>query len=81
MVLTIGMFAIALASLAYDNGAPHSRLPPLGWSSWVALGPNGHHPIFDFCDEATVMRSIDALHAVGMFEAVALTPAQPGCRH
>lgn len=57
------MLAIALASLAYDNGAPHSRLPPLGWSSWVALGPNGHHPIFDYCDEASVRRSIDLRRA------------------
>lgn len=47
---------IPAATLAYDNGAPHSRLPPLGWSSWVALGPDAKSdaakaPIFDFCDE------------------------------
>ena len=45
---------------AYDNGAPHSRLPPLGWSSWVALGPGDAHPIFDFCDAASVVAAIDA---------------------
>eukprot|EP00971_Amphidinium_carterae_P152089 3014413-Amphidinium_carterae.1 len=22
----------------HHTGAPHSRMPPLGWSSWVALG-------------------------------------------
>lgn len=33
----------------------YSRLPTLGWSSWVALGPGAEHPIFDFCDEQSVM--------------------------
>lgn len=32
---------ILLATLAhthaFDNGAPYSRLPPMGWSSWDAL--------------------------------------------
>jgi hypothetical protein len=39
------------AVLAYDNEAPNSLLPPLGWSSWVALGPGAEHPVFDYCDE------------------------------
>jgi hypothetical protein len=51
-VLVLGL---APAATAYDNGAPHSKLPPMGWSSWVALGPGADHPIFDFCDEQGVM--------------------------
>ena len=35
---TLGALALAQGALAFDNGAPHSRLPVLGWSSWVALG-------------------------------------------
>ena len=67
---------LAAIGAAYDNGAPHSRLPPLGWSSWVALGPDaksseGKAPIFDFCDEASVMPSIDAFVSdeVGLYKA------------
>ena len=55
--------------LGYDNGAPYSRMPALGWSSWVALGPGSQHPVLDFCDEASVMASIDAFHDVGLFAA------------
>ena len=56
---------------AYDNGAPHSRLPALGWSSWVALGPEAEHPIFDFCDETSVKAAIDAFVSddLGLFDA------------
>ena len=54
---------------AYDNAAPHSRLPPMGWSSWVALGEGYDHPEFDFCDEATVKMSADAYAAVGLYDA------------
>ena len=62
------MLALAIAaSTGYDNGSPHSRLPPLGWSSWVALGPGAEHPIFDFCDEASVMKSIEAFHNIGLY--------------
>ena len=50
---------------AYDNGAPHSRLPALGWSSWVSLGPGAEHPIFDYCDEENVKHAMDAFHEVG----------------
>ncbi len=50
---------------AYDNGAPGSRLPVLGWSSWVALGPGDAHPIFDFCDEHSVKAASDAFVALG----------------
>ena len=59
---------------AYDNGAPRSRLPPLGWSSWVALGPGADTdaaaaPVRDFCDEASVRMSIDAFFEVGLYDA------------
>ena len=60
---------LATAVLSYDNGAAHSRLPPLGWSSWVALGPGAKHPIFDYCDEQQVRHAIDAFHEVGLFKA------------
>ena len=62
--------------LAYDNGAPNSRLPPLGWSSWVALGPDADTdhaatPVFDFCDEVSVKASMDAFVSdeVGLYKA------------
>ena len=42
------------AAFAYDNGAPYARLPSMGWSSWVALGPGASPPVFDFCDEFSV---------------------------
>eukprot|EP00929_Paragymnodinium_shiwhaense_P065002 TRINITY_DN32633_c0_g1_i1.p1 TRINITY_DN32633_c0_g1~~TRINITY_DN32633_c0_g1_i1.p1 ORF type:complete len:453 (+),score=99.34 TRINITY_DN32633_c0_g1_i1:38-1360(+) len=73
--------SLALAGLlsgqvvqAYDNGAPNSKMPPMGWSSWVALGPDedseeAQEPIFDFCDEASVMASMDAFHEVGLYDA------------
>ena len=55
------------ATFAYNNGAPNSKLPALGWSSWVALGPGAEHPIFDYCDESGVMAAVDAFHAVGLY--------------
>eukprot|EP00040_Diaphanoeca_grandis_P019754 m.104590 g.104590 ORF g.104590 m.104590 type:complete len:510 (-) comp27577_c0_seq1:36-1565(-) len=60
-------FSSVLVS-AYDNGAPHSKLPPLGWSSWVALGPGDAHPIFDFCDEASVKAAADAYMESGLYD-------------
>mmetsp|Transcript_39657 Transcript_39657/g.123579 ORF Transcript_39657/g.123579 Transcript_39657/m.123579 type:complete len:522 (+) Transcript_39657:61-1626(+) len=54
---------------AYDNGAPHSRTPPLGWSSWVSLAPEDNHPIFDYCDEESVKHAADAFHEVGLYDA------------
>ena len=70
------MIIMISPSLAYDNGAPHSKKPPLGWSSWVALGPDAESdsakaPIFDFCDEDSVMASIDAFVSdeVGLYQA------------
>merc|ERR1712032_1650752 len=71
IVLAASLFA---GGFAYDNDAPHSRMPPLGWSSWVGLGPDwdtaeGKAPVFDFCDEVSVKASIDAYHAVGLYDA------------
>ena len=59
---------------AYDNGAPLSRMPPLGWSSWNSLGPNwsgatAGAPQHDYCDAASVMQSIDAYIDVGLYDA------------
>ena len=54
---------------AYDNNAPNSRLPVLGWSSWVALGPDASHPIFDYCDEFSVKAASDAFVSLGFKEA------------
>lgn len=64
----------AVPALGYPNGAPHSQKPPLGWSSWVSLGPHwdgpeGEAPIFDFCDEASVKASVDAFLETGLYEA------------
>eukprot|EP01060_Flectonema_neradi_P019646 TRINITY_DN268_c0_g3_i1.p1 TRINITY_DN268_c0_g3~~TRINITY_DN268_c0_g3_i1.p1 ORF type:complete len:410 (+),score=98.09 TRINITY_DN268_c0_g3_i1:85-1314(+) len=61
--------ALLGSTVAYNNGAPHSRLPPMGWSSWVALGPGPAHPIFDYCDEASVKNAVDAYLAVGLYDA------------
>ena len=65
---TLSAALVVAAATAYDNNAPHSRLPVLGWSSWVALGPSDEHPIFDYCDEFSVMSAIDAFVAPGMFK-------------
>ena len=65
--MLVSLFSIT--ALSYDNGAPNSKLPPLGWSSWVALGPGAKHPIFDYCDEFGVKQAIDAFHDVGLFAA------------
>jgi len=57
------------AAHAYDNGAPNSKLPVLGWSSWVALAPGAEHPIFDYCDEDSVKHAIDAFVELGFVDA------------
>ena len=41
------LLSLVAKARAYDNNAPFSRLPTLGWSSWVSLGPGAEHPIFD----------------------------------
>eukprot|EP00943_MAST-04B_sp_MAST-4B-sp1_P000007 g7.t1 len=70
--ITVILFAaLTTTTYAYDNGAKHSKLPPLGWSSWVALGPGDEHPIFDYCDEDSVKAAIDAFVSpeLGLFDA------------
>ena len=61
--------ALATTAVGYDNGAPHSRLPMLGWSSWVALGPGSGHPLLDYCDEASLMAAADAMVKTGLVAA------------
>jgi len=65
---------LALSCSAYDNNAPGSRLPVLGWSSWVALGPSDQHPIFDYCDEAAVKAAADAFAKVTTHETPLPSP-------
>lgn len=67
-------FLCLASAWGYDNGAKNSRKPPLGWSSWVGLGPQwpgpeGQSPVFDFCDETSVKLSVDAFHSVGLYDA------------
>lgn len=74
MMSTLLSSTLLVTAAAYNNGAPNSRLPPLGWSSWVGLGPqwpgpDASAPIFDFCDEASVHASIDAFFEVGLYDA------------
>jgi hypothetical protein len=66
---SIALVAGLSAAAAYPNGAPNARLPTMGWSSWIALGPNGSAPVFDFCDEQSVMAAADAFMALGFYEA------------
>lgn len=65
LVATVGRAVVD----AYDNRAPESRLPPLGWSSWVALAgsPCGH--AFDYCSEKSVKAAADNFHTVGLYDA------------
>lgn len=65
------LLVLLQGAAAYDNGAPHARLPPMGWSSWVALGPGAEHPIFDFCDDASIRAAADALVSdeLGLYDA------------
>lgn len=66
---TIFASSVVSVAVAYDNGAPNSKLPVLGWSSWVALAPADAHPIFDYCDEESVMHAVDAFVELGFPEA------------
>jgi alpha-galactosidase len=61
--------AVPRVTLAFDNGAPHSRLPPLGWSSWDALAAGADHPIRDFCDTVSVKAAADAYIEAGLYDA------------
>jgi len=71
--VAVALFLI-VPTAAYDNGAPHSKMPALGWSSWVALGPDADSdhagaPVFDFCDEASIKVTVDAFMEVGLYYA------------
>ncbi|EDQ85648.1 uncharacterized protein MONBRDRAFT_29066 [Monosiga brevicollis MX1] len=59
---------LVMSSRAYDNGAPFSKMPPLGWSSWVGLGPEGSPPEFDYCDEQSVKEAIDDFMSLGFYD-------------
>lgn len=52
--------ACARPVLCLDNGL--ALKPPLGWSSWLALGER------DYCDEKTLRDSADALVSTGLAE-------------
>ena len=60
---------IIAGAAAFDNGAPNSRLPPLGWSSWEAFGPGTEHPVRDYCDENSIKAAADAFIATGLYAA------------
>ena len=70
--LAVAALQLPRGAFAYDNGAPHSRLPPLGWSSWDALAAGADHPIRDFCDTVSVKAAADAY-----IEAGASLPCSP----
>lgn len=49
-------------------------MPPLGWSSWNALGPSwgtdhGEMPQHDYCDEVSIKATIDAMMGLGLYAA------------
>ncbi len=69
MLLQVLPLLLATVAFAYPNNAPNARLPTLGWSSWIALGPGAEHAIFDYCDEASVMAAADAFVEVGLYAA------------
>eukprot|EP01059_Diplonema_ambulator_P000507 TRINITY_DN1041_c0_g1_i1.p1 TRINITY_DN1041_c0_g1~~TRINITY_DN1041_c0_g1_i1.p1 ORF type:complete len:179 (+),score=31.94 TRINITY_DN1041_c0_g1_i1:41-538(+) len=64
----VALLSLLVAVYGYDNGAPYSKLPPLGWSSWKALGPDPNIPVRDYCTHSTVMQTIDAFVELGFPE-------------
>lgn len=76
--------ALAGLASAYDNGSP-ARLPPMGWSSWIALGPGATPPIFDYCDEFSVKASVSAnppsIRAFQGLQADNTSPPLPWATH
>jgi|EP01046_Picozoa_sp_COSAG06_P050570 alpha-galactosidase len=68
--LVLGLLLLlAGRASGYDNAAPLSRTPMMGWSSWVALGPGSSHPELDFCDAASIMAAADAMVQTGLVAA------------
>ena len=68
-VVACATLALPGGTHAYNNGAPHSRLPPMGWSSWDALAAGADHPVRDFCDTVSVKAAADAYIEVGLYDA------------
>ena len=70
---------LAGCCLAYDNGAPNSRFPPMGWSSWVALSgdPAGCGHAFDYCSDRSVRQAAQDFHTVGLYDAGYVSPRPP----
>ena len=60
-LLVLSSLSLVDLSWSLDNGL--AMTPPLGWSSWVAVGE------LDFCDEQSLKESADALVSTGMAEA------------
>lgn len=69
MFRTTLLAALCSGALSYDNGAPNARLPTLGWSSWIALGPGADDPVFDYCDDFSIRAAADAFVEVGLYDA------------
>ena len=69
VLAALAALALAATAAAFDNGAAHSRLPPLGWSSWDALAAGADHPIRDFCDTVSVKAAADAYIETGLYDA------------
>ena len=69
LLLVVGLGGFIGCVSGYDNGAPGSKLPVLGWSSWVALGPEDSHPVFDYCDEFSVKSAAKSMVDLGFVEA------------
>ena len=61
-VVILGLFVVEHGPVhALDNGL--ALTPPLGWSSWLALGER------DYCDEKTLRDSADAIIETGLAAA------------
>ena len=56
--LALSLVALGRAATAYDNGAPHSRLPALGWSSWNYFASDINETVF--------MEIADAMVSTGL---------------
>ena len=54
------------AATAYDNGAPLSALPPMGWNTWCTDDFCG---LLDLCFESEIHEVADAMVASGMVAA------------
>eukprot|EP00117_Sycon_ciliatum_P037161 scpid81713/ scgid3968/ Alpha-galactosidase; Alpha-D-galactoside galactohydrolase; Melibiase len=57
----LALLQVVPSTIALDNGL--ALTPPLGWSSWLALGER------DYCDEKTLRDSTDALIETGLAAA------------